>query len=147
VQWVLTEVADECGHSVMFARTAETFGAPSYQPPASTLRLGKAFVQRFDGPAAYAAILVAEEILDIVQRDVMKDERVQPLTRATGQIHVVQPQVYASAGLDPRTRRSRPGPTSTTRRSCAARPRAWSHSCAGWASSAGRRSCSGSAPA
>ena len=147
VQWALTEIADECRHSVMFARTAETFGAPSYQPPASILRLGTAFVKRFDGPAAYAAILVAEEILDIFQRDLMKDERVQPLTRATSQIHVVeearhmrfareeiarrtpelsrwqlrkhrtgvaavaaivadnlvQPEVYASVGLDPST--------------------------------------------
>jgi len=33
---------------------------------------------------------VAEEILDIFQRDLMKDERVQPLTRATSQIHVVE---------------------------------------------------------
>jgi hypothetical protein len=90
VQWALTEIADECRHSVMFARTAEKFGAPSYQPPASILRLGKAFVKRFDGPAAYGAILVAEEILDIFQRDLMKDERVQPLTRATSQIHVVE---------------------------------------------------------
>ena len=145
VQWALTEIADECRHSVMFARTAETFGAPSYQPPASILRLGKTFVKRFDGPAAYAAILVAEEILDIFQRDLMKDERVQPLTRETSRIHVleearhmrfareevarrtpelgrwqlrrhrtavaavaaivaenlVQPEVYASVGLDP----------------------------------------------
>jgi hypothetical protein len=146
VQWALTEIADECRHSVMFARTAEKFGAPSYQPPDGILRLGKAFVKRFGGPAAYAAILVAEEILDIFQRDLMKDERVQPLTRATSQIHVVeearhmrfareevarrtpelgrwqlrrdrtavasvaaivadnlvQPEVYASVGLDPR---------------------------------------------
>jgi len=90
IQYALTEIADECRHSVMFARTAETFGAPSYQPPSSILRLGKAFVKRFDGPAAYAAILVAEEILDIFQRDLMKDERVQPLTRASSQIHVVE---------------------------------------------------------
>ena len=33
---------------------------------------------------------MAEEILDIFQRDLMKDERVQPLTRATSQIHVVE---------------------------------------------------------
>jgi hypothetical protein len=90
VQWALTEIADECRHSVMFARTAEKFGAPSYQPPPGILKLGKAFVARFDGPAAYAAIHVAEAILDIFQRDVMKDERVQPLTRATSQIHVVE---------------------------------------------------------
>jgi hypothetical protein len=150
VQWALTEIADECRHSVMFARTAEKFGAPSYQPPTSILRLGKAFAARGDGPSAYAAILVAEEILDIFQRDLMKDERVQPLTRATSQIHVVeearhmrfareeisrrtpslstwqlrkhrtvvasvaaivaenlvQPQVYASVGLDPATARA-----------------------------------------
>lgn len=147
VQWALTEIADECRHSVMFARTAETFGAPSYQPPPAILALGKAFAAKGSGPAAYAAILVAEEILDIFQRDLMKDERVQPLTRATSQIHVVeearhmrfardevarrapalsgwqrrkqrtmvaavaaivadnlvQPQVYASVGLDPAT--------------------------------------------
>jgi hypothetical protein len=90
VQWALTEIADECRHSVMFARTAEKFGAPSYQPPSPILRLGKLFAAKMDGPAAYAAILVAEEILDIFQRDLMKDERVQPLTRATSQIHVVE---------------------------------------------------------
>jgi hypothetical protein len=90
VQWALTEIADECRHSIMFARTAETFSAPSYQPPSSIQRLGKAFAAKGDGPAAYAAILVAEEILDIFQRDLMKDERVQPLTRATSQIHVVE---------------------------------------------------------
>jgi hypothetical protein len=150
VQWALTEIADECRHSVMFARTAETFGVPSYQPPPSILKLGKGFAARMTGPAAYAAILVAEEILDIFQRDLMKDERVQPLTRATSQIHVVeearhmrfareeivrrapelsgwqrrkhraavaavaaivadnlvQPEVYASVGLDPRTARA-----------------------------------------
>ncbi len=89
-QWALTEIADECRHSVMFARTAETFGAPSYQPPAAIQTLGKAFAASASGPAAYAAILVAEEILDIFQRDLMKDERVQPLTRATSQIHVVE---------------------------------------------------------
>jgi para-aminobenzoate N-oxygenase AurF len=146
VQWALTEIADECRHSVMFARSAETLGVPSYQPPPSILRLGRIFAAKGDGPAAYAAILVAEEILDIFQRDLMKDERVLPLIRAGSQIHVVeearhmrfareeiarrtprlswfqlrkhrtvvasvaaivadnlvQPQVYAAAGLDPK---------------------------------------------
>src|SRR3954454_14654634 len=90
VQWALTEIADECRHSVMFARTAQPFAAPSYQPPPAILRLGTAFVKRFDGAAAYAAILVAEEILDIFQRDLMRDELVQPLTRTTSQTHVVE---------------------------------------------------------
>src|SRR3954453_6313714 len=90
VQWALTEIADECRHSVMFARSAEKLGVPSYQPPPPILRLGKLFAAKMDGPAAYAAILVAEEILDIFQRDLMKDERVLPLIRAGSQIHVVE---------------------------------------------------------
>ena len=89
-QWALTEIADECRHSVMFARMAEKFGVPSYQPPPAILKLGKMFAAKGDGPSAYAAILVAEEILDIFQRDLMKDERVQPLVRASSRIHVVE---------------------------------------------------------
>jgi hypothetical protein len=106
VQWALTEIADECRHSVMFARTAEKFGAPSYQPPASILRMGRTFAARMDGPAAYAAILVAEEILDIFQRDLMKDERVQPLTRATSQIHVVEEARHMRFARDEIARRT-----------------------------------------
>ena len=106
VQWALTEIADECRHSVMFARTAQTFGAPSYQPPKRILRLGKAFAAKGDGPAAYAAILVAEEILDIFQRDLMKDERVQPLTRATSQIHVVEEARHMRFAREEVTRRT-----------------------------------------
>ncbi|MGY1605367.1 AurF N-oxygenase family protein [Geodermatophilus sp. SYSU D00815] len=106
VQWALTEIADECRHSVMFARTAEKFGAPSYQPPPAILRLGKAFAARGDGPSAYAAILVAEEILDIFQRDLMRDERVQPLTRATSQIHVVEEARHMRFARDEIARRT-----------------------------------------
>jgi hypothetical protein len=105
-QWALTEIADECRHSVMFARTAEKFGAPSYQPPARMRALGKAFAAKGSGPAAYAAILVAEEILDIFQRDLMKDERVQPLTRATSQIHVVEEARHMRFAREEITRRT-----------------------------------------
>src|SRR4051812_15946230 len=90
VQWALTEIADECRHSVMFARTAEKFGAPSYQPPTSILRLGKAFAARADGPPPHPPIPLAQEILHIFPPDLMQDEPGQPLTRATSQIHVVE---------------------------------------------------------
>jgi hypothetical protein len=106
VQWALTEIADECRHSVMFARTAQTFGAPSYQPPPAIQRLGKAYAAKGTGPAAYAAILVAEEILDIFQRDLMRDERVQPLTRATSQIHVVEEARHMRFARDEIARRT-----------------------------------------
>ena len=115
VQWALTEIADECRHSVMFARTAQTFGAPSYQPPPSILRLGKAYAAKADGPAAYAAILVVEEILDIFQRDLMKDERVPPLTRAPSQIHVVEEARHMRFAREEIARRA-PGLSSWQRR-------------------------------
>ena len=62
---MLTEIADECRHSTMFVRGAETFGAPSGQPSPSILRLGRALGKRFDGMAAHPAILVAEGIPDV----------------------------------------------------------------------------------
>ncbi|SNR88425.1 AurF N-oxygenase family protein [Blastococcus mobilis] len=117
VQWALTEIADECRHSVMFARTAEKFGAPSYQPPASILRLGKAFAGKADGPAAYAAILVAEEARhmrfapeEIARRapelssgQLRKHRAAVAAVAAIVADNLVQPDVYASVGLDPRT--------------------------------------------
>ena len=42
------------------------------------------------GPSAYASILVAEELLDTWQRELMKDERVQPITRMVARIHVLE---------------------------------------------------------
>ena len=32
VQWALTEIAEECRHSIMFARGAQKLGAPAYRP-------------------------------------------------------------------------------------------------------------------
>ncbi|MDQ1679072.1 MAG: hypothetical protein QOC93_4216 [Actinomycetota bacterium] len=90
VQYALTEIADECRHSVMFARAAEKFGAPSYGPTRHVNHLGRIFKTLTFGPNVYAGILVAEEILDIFQRDMIKDERVQPITRTASRIHVVE---------------------------------------------------------
>ncbi|AWK71389.1 hypothetical protein CBI38_07140 [Rhodococcus oxybenzonivorans] len=89
-QFALTEVADECRHSVMFARTAEKFGCPSYVPRRAVVNLGRGFKALASGEVAYAGILVAEEILDVMQRDWMKDTRVQPIVRVTSKIHVVE---------------------------------------------------------
>ena len=38
----------------------------------------------------YAAILIAEEVLDAFQREIMADESLQPLIRMVGRIHVVE---------------------------------------------------------
>ena len=145
-QYALTEVGDETRHSVMFGRAIARCGVPAYGPTPHIHRLGRGFKTVASGVSAYASILVAEEILDRWQREMMKDERVQPLTRMVSRIHVleearhmtfareevekavpgltrrqlawhrmicaqtafmvartlVNPQVYAAVGLDPR---------------------------------------------
>lgn len=90
VQWALTEIADECRHSIMFARGAKKLRAPAYQPRLPARELGRAFKTLAFGEAAYAAILVAEEVLDVMQRDWMRDERVVPFVRTINNIHVVE---------------------------------------------------------
>ncbi|MCF6526596.1 diiron oxygenase [Streptomyces sp. JJ36] len=89
-QWALTEIADECRHSIMFARGAEKLGAPAYRPHRVAIELGRAFKTLAFGEAAYAAILVAEEVLDVMQRDWMRDGRVVPFVRTINNIHVVE---------------------------------------------------------
>ncbi|MFF7445678.1 MULTISPECIES: diiron oxygenase [unclassified Streptomyces] len=90
VQWALTEIADECRHSIMFARGAKKLQAPAYRPRRVAIELGRAFKTLAFGEAAYAAILVAEEVLDVMQRDWMRDERVVPFVRTINNIHVVE---------------------------------------------------------
>ncbi|MGM1061716.1 AurF N-oxygenase family protein [Saccharothrix sp. Mg75] len=89
-QWALTEIADECRHSIMFARGAAKLRAPAYRPRRVVVELGRAFKTLAFGEAAYAAILVAEEVLDVMQRDWMRDERVVPFVRTINNIHVVE---------------------------------------------------------
>lgn len=89
-QWALTEIADECRHSIMFARGAAKLRAPAYRPRRAVVELGRAFKALAFGEAAYAAILVAEEVLDVMQRDWMRDERVVPFVRTVNNIHVVE---------------------------------------------------------
>lgn len=89
-QWALTEIADECRHSIMFARGAAKLGAPAYRPRRHVVELGRFFKTTATGEAAYAAILVAEEVLDVMQRDWMRDERVAPFVRTINNIHVVE---------------------------------------------------------
>jgi hypothetical protein len=88
--YALTEMGDECRHSVMFGKAIERVGAPAYGPGPHVHRLGRGFKALASGVSAYASILVAEEILDRWQRELMKDERVQPLVRMVSRIHVLE---------------------------------------------------------
>ncbi|HEY8372465.1 MAG TPA: diiron oxygenase [Pseudonocardiaceae bacterium] len=90
VQYALTEVADECRHSIMFARMIEKFGCPAYGPQKLAYQLGKVLTAVGNGPSMFAAILIAEEVLDRLQRESMADESIQPLVRMVNRIHVVE---------------------------------------------------------
>ena len=89
-QYALTEIADECRHSTMFARMAERIGCPAYGPPEPLRRLGKLLPPIGYGPALYGSILVAEEVLDRLQREQMNDPGIQPLVRMVNRIHVLE---------------------------------------------------------
>ncbi|MDT9687117.1 diiron oxygenase [Streptomyces sp. P9(2023)] len=106
-QWALTEVADECRHSIMFARGAAKLGAPAYRPRRIAVELGRAFKTVAFGEAAYAAILVAEEVLDVMQRDWMRDERVVPFVRTINNIHVVEESRHMKFAREETRRRLR----------------------------------------
>lgn len=86
----LTEVADECRHSAMFSRLARQTGCPGYGPSRLVRRLGT--LARTAGSRAFAfgGTLYVEELLDGLQRAAVKDDRVQPLTRAVSRVHVVE---------------------------------------------------------
>ncbi|MDF1606452.1 diiron oxygenase [Nocardioides sp. YIM 152315] len=90
MHYALTEVGDECRHSLMFGKAIEKVGAPAYGPQPVIHRLGRLMKTIGVGASAYASILVAEEILDRWQRELMKDERVQPLVRMVCRIHVLE---------------------------------------------------------
>ncbi|MER7080783.1 P-aminobenzoate N-oxygenase AurF [Saccharopolyspora kobensis] len=89
-QYALTEVADECRHSTMFAKAVDRVGAPAYGPLPLLKLGGRILPATLRGPSAYASILVAEEILDRYQRDQMNDPEVQPLVRMINRIHVLE---------------------------------------------------------
>ena len=89
-QYMLTEIGDECRHSTMFAKLAERVGVPAYGPMRPVRMGGKVLPPLLKGPSAYASILVAEEILDRLQRDQMNDPDVQPLVRMVNRIHVLE---------------------------------------------------------
>jgi hypothetical protein len=90
VRYALVEIGDECRHSVMFSRFIEKLGCPAYGPGPLAHRLGRVLKTTGSGPEVFAAILIAEEILDTLQRELMVDESVQPLVRRISQIHVIE---------------------------------------------------------
>lgn len=90
VQYAYTEIADECRHSVMFARMLGKLDAPFYRLDPVAQFLGRVFKTLSNGPLTFSGALFVEEILDQLQREIMVDEELEPLTRAVSRIHVVE---------------------------------------------------------
>lgn len=90
VRYALTEIADECRHSMMFARMITKNGAPAYPVPRVHHQLARVLKTASTTPGSFAATLLGEEILDWMQRLTFPDERIQPLIRSITRIHVVE---------------------------------------------------------
>jgi hypothetical protein len=89
-QYALTEVGDECRHSVMFGRLIDRLGCPVYGVGAFDDRLGAFIAATATGPRMYAAILICEEVLDALQREASTADDVQPLVRMVSRVHVIE---------------------------------------------------------
>ncbi|QMU79174.1 diiron oxygenase [Streptacidiphilus sp. PB12-B1b] len=90
VTYALTEMADECRHSRMFARAVTKLGTPYYGPGGVTRFLGRILKTTATTPGAFTATLLVEEILDRFQRLTFPDQSVQPLIQGITRIHVVE---------------------------------------------------------
>jgi P-aminobenzoate N-oxygenase AurF len=90
VQWTLTEIADECRHSIMFATMTKAFGAPNYGVGRVAHELGRIFKAISNQTLTFAGTMYVEEILDGLQREAMDDDSVQPLVRQVSRIHVIE---------------------------------------------------------
>ncbi len=64
----------------------QTMDVPAYGPSKLAVELARGYKTLATGESAYGGILVAEEVLDIYQRDLMRDERVLPVIRTTSRI-------------------------------------------------------------
>ncbi|MFD4646053.1 diiron oxygenase [Streptomyces sp. NPDC058441] len=90
VRYALTEIADECRHSMMFARMIKRSVGESFPMPRVHHNLGRVLKTISTTPGSFAATLLGEEIIDWMQRMTFPDERVQPLVRGITRIHVIE---------------------------------------------------------
>ncbi|GAB2621054.1 diiron oxygenase [Streptomyces capparidis] len=90
VRYALTEVADECRHSKMFARLIDRLETPVYRPGRAEHNLARFMKTVSTTPGSFTATLLCEEILDWMQRQTFPDETVQPVIRQVTRIHVVE---------------------------------------------------------
>jgi hypothetical protein len=110
VRYAFTEIADECRHSKMFARLITRLGTPVYRPSRLDHNLGRVLKTVSTTPGAFTGTLLAEEILDWMQRLTFPDERIQPLTRGVTRIHVVEESRHIRYAREELARQMRTAP-------------------------------------
>jgi para-aminobenzoate N-oxygenase AurF len=90
VQYAMTEIGDETRHILMFAKAIARIGTPTYRPNRLLHNVARLYKATCSGPALFAPVLVAEEMTDRLQREMVNDESVHPLVRMVNRIHVVE---------------------------------------------------------
>ena len=94
-RYLLTEVADECRHSMMFGEFIRRAGTPTYAP-ATSGELGEVDTLPGGRAMGYLLILAVEELLDMTNRATMRDERVHPVSRQIAKLHVLEEARHVS---------------------------------------------------
>ena len=91
-RYLLVEVADECRHSMMFGEYIRRAGTPAYGPSRQVT------IDQSGGGRAlsYLLILAIEELLDFANRAMMRDERLHPIARQIGRLHVLEEARHVS---------------------------------------------------
>lgn len=95
-RWLLTEIADECRHSVMFGDYVRRAGTPAYRPSARLRAEGELFLRTQGFTSTFIAVLAAEELVDQSNRATMRAANVHPLPRRIAQIHVAEETKHRS---------------------------------------------------
>jgi hypothetical protein len=90
IQYALAELGEETRHTIMFAKMIDRLETPCYSPPRIVVRLGRILTAMANGPSMWGAILIGEEIIDRLQREIVDDESIQPLIRMISRIHIVE---------------------------------------------------------
>ncbi|MBT2383307.1 diiron oxygenase [Streptomyces sp. ISL-11] len=95
-RYALTEIADETRHMMMFGRLTRTLGCRRYRPTPAVRHLFPLVSPFYGEIDTFALALIIEEVLDRMQREAMRDERVQPLVRQVFRIHVIEEARHVS---------------------------------------------------
>ncbi len=95
-QYALTEIAEECRHSIMFGKaiSANLQGDAESNlptPPRWALSIARVLTAIMPlGVATWASTLMVEDLLDRMQRETTRNENIQPMVRMVNRIHILE---------------------------------------------------------